>query len=102
MSLEKGFDDMGQLVGFGAVSQYVDDGNDEAVIDCTDEDGIPTDALSEAGPDEARMCQRTAHAYAHLRAVTRVPLPGSDSRVNSSIRRFTPGRPNPRVPPELK
>ena len=39
--------------------------------------------------------------YRHFVTVTRVPTPSSDARSNSSISRFTPGRPRPSVPLEL-
>ena len=90
-----GFDDLRQRAGFRAVPEHVDEGHEEASFERLDHDGIPAHLLSGTRADRARVLQPSGGAQIHLRAVTRVPSPGVDSSENSSIMRFTAGRPSP-------
>ena len=95
-------DHVGQAVRLGPMAQDVHDRDQQTVIvQRPDDDGIATDPLARAGPDPAGMLQYAVRLHIHLRAVTRVPLPGVESSENSSIMRLTPGSPIPRVPPVL-
>ena len=99
---EIGADVHRQFMRFGPMAQHIDDGYQKALLHRSGENRVAADLLPGAGPDQLGVLQRTVHRYIHLRAVTLVPLPGEESRVNSSIMRCTPGSPSPRVPLELK
>src|SRR5210317_1196009 len=89
-------------MSLGAMPQHVDDGQEQAVLERPDHHRVSTKIFAMARADFARVFQPLVNVHIHLRTVTRVPSPGVDSSENSSIIRFTPGSPSPRVPPELK
>src|SRR5437870_2328416 len=84
--------------GLGAVAQAVHDGHEPALRRRGDQ--APVTGLGLPGQDELRdgpLDHPGAYRF-HLRAVTVVPLPKSEAISNSSMSRWTPGKPSPRLP----
>ena len=65
------------------------------------EDGGGGVAAHDLADPRTNGCVAVEPHQSHFLTRTRVPAPGAESISNSSMRRRTPGRPRPRVPPEL-
>jgi hypothetical protein len=52
----------GNLVGLLPVAEHVHDGDEQALLERSDDDGIPAHPLARAGPDEARVLQHALHS----------------------------------------
>src|ERR1051326_3517746 len=87
----------------GSMTKAVDKSDKGASFERHDDMKVPRSVVLEraAGPapheDRRHACARRHRS--HFFIVTVVPLPGSDSRLNSSMTRFAPGSPTPRLFP---